>query len=293
MPSHKPHEVWKDSAKLSLRKAVENNCFEIATWPRGAMFAPHSWRAKYAANCSSPVIVHKTGRRLTRKGKSVHTVTVNPETHPLLVEYEVPCRKCENCLRRRAHHWRLRALSEIRAAPLRTWFGSLTLSPEQHDRVLNACRHVANQNGDDFDTFSAESQFKARHACISREITLYAKRLRKQTGVELRFLCVAEAHKNGLPHYHMLVHEQTGTIPHAVLKQQWRVGFSHWKLVKDPRAAGYVTKYLAKSSLARVRASLDYGTTSSDIVLKERETPRPPQQPTCFGTDLEGATTDW
>ena len=71
----------------------------------------------------------------------------------------------------------------------------------------------------------------------------------------------------------MLIHEKDPTKPlrHAQLKDCWRVGFTNFKLVKETperpleRAAFYVTKYLSKSSLARVRASMGYKNTSSDI----------------------------
>lgn len=151
-------------------------------------------------------------------------------------------------------------MSETKQAP-RTWFGTLTLAPEQHANVAAACRVEARRQGDDFDSFTPERQFALRHKCIGREITLYLKRLRKEAGDGIRFLCVAEAHKTGLPHYHLLVHESEATpVTYRQLANNWRVGFSNWKLVDDPRAAGYVTKYLTKSSMARVRASLDYGT---------------------------------
>lgn len=238
---------------------------------------PHSWRVTYAANCSNPVLLFMTGRRLAKGRKARHTYGMGAEPSPTFVEAEVPCRRCDPCLRRRAWHWRCRAVSESKAAQ-RTWFGTLTLSPDQHYRVAAACRVVAAQNGDDFDNFDTEKQFAARHACISREITLYLKRLRKYSGAGFKFMCVAEAHKTGLPHYHMLVHEQSSHVPvrHALLKEQWRVGFSDWKLLGDPLRAGYLTKYLSKSMMARVRASIDYGDTSSDIGTSVGSDPQSP-----------------
>lgn len=181
-----------------------------------------------------------------------------------MTELEVPCRQCENCLRRRAAHWRMRANTEWQAAS-RTWFGTLTLKPEQHFRVLSEARAYCSKSLDpekrDFDSLPTEEQFALRHRIISREITLYVKRIRETSGAKLRLLCVAEEHKSGLPHYHMLVHEPNPaeSISKAQLEAGWKWGFSNWRLVKDPRAAGYVTKYLAKSSKARVRASVDYG----------------------------------
>lgn len=276
----KPHEIERTSAVRSVRKAVETGTATVKTWhKRNIGVAPHSWRANYAGNCQRPITVEKIGRPLLPLGKGTHVVrTTDSASLMTLVEYEVPCRQCDNCLRRRAAHWRLRAMAEYRAAP-RTWFGSLTLNPQQHSNVTNACRLVAMRNGDDFDTFSPEAQFALRDRAIYREVKLYLKRMRTASGASIRFLCVAEAHKNGLPHYHMLVHEAGNTpIRHALLSGQWRIGFSQWKLVADPRAAGYVTKYLSKSAMARVRASAAYGNTSLDIgISKDSVTPKDPR----------------
>jgi len=256
----------------------------------GGTTIPHSWKLKYAGNCTAPVYVFRDGVRLT-KGKAAHIFGRHPMERPVMTELEVPCRQCPNCLRRRAAHWRIRAYAEYRAAA-RTWFGTLTLSPDQHYQVLQACRLVASKNGDDFDLFPSEQQFAERHRCISREITLYVKRLRKYSGAELRLLCVCEAHKSGLPHYHILIHEVNPQLPvrHSLLKKQWRVGFSDFKLVTSTAAAGYVTKYLSKSAQARVRASLDYGNTSSDVefseLVKGNLTSHPARG---MGTELEEA----
>lgn len=221
---------------------------------------PHSWFVDYAANCRDPITLYRDGVRVM-KGKPLHGFGRHPaHERPVMVEMLVPCRQCEACLRRRAAHWRLRAYSEWRAAN-RTWFGTLTLTPEFHFRVKARAALQMQKNGDDFDALPQEAQFLARHREISKEITLYVKRIRKESGAELRLLCVTEAHKSGLPHYHMLVHEvgAASVIRHAVLSKHWRIGFSNWKLVDTAQAAGYVCKYLSKSNLARVRASVAYG----------------------------------
>lgn len=268
------------STYRTIAKALEKGAATVKAWhvgpakPGGRLRIrkPHSWKVSYAGNCSNPVTVYMTGRPLTKKGKSVHTVDMNQSVQMQFVEAEVRCRQCEPCLLARQLHWKYRAVAEHKSAS-RTWFGTLTLSPEQHFRVAAACRLVATRNGDDFDQFPPEHQFLARHKCISREITLYLKRLRKgQEAEAFKFMCVVEAHKSGLPHYHMLVHEQPGqNMTHKRLTEQWRVGFSNWKLCRDPQAVGYATKYLGKSRMARVRASLDYGNTASAIVPPERD----------------------
>lgn len=274
-------QLGEESTYRTIRTALERGNATVKAWHVGPVKPgarlrinkPHSWRVKYAANCTAPVVIHMSGRALAKSRKSAHVYGMGAENWPQFVEAEVPCRRCDNCLRRRGAHWRLRAVSEAKAA-VRTWFGTLTLSPEQHFRVSAACRIAAARNGDDFDKFDTERQFAARHACISREITLYLKRIRKECAAEFKFCVVAEAHKTGLPHYHMLVHERDPlrSVRHKTLSGQWRVGFSQWKLVPEPNHVGYVTKYLAKSMLARVRASIDYGQTSLDIAPKVRET---------------------
>lgn len=74
----------------------------------------------------------------------------------------------------------------------------------------------------------------------------------------MRYLAVAELHKNGFPHWHALVHEEEGTTA-ANLQSHWTAGFSNVKLVREPRAILYITKYLHKEAMGRVRCSLNYG----------------------------------
>lgn len=270
-----------DTVYRIIGNALEKGKATAVRWHRGPVMRDsgllinkvHTWRVDYASGsgkrpCLSPVLIRLTGRPLTKGRKSeLLVVSVQrPGGLPVHVDIDVPCRQCEHCLNRRGQLWYFRALAETTSAT-RTWFGTLTLSPDQHVRVAAACRVQHSQNGDDFDALPSARQFAERHKCISREITLYLKRVRKHYGSEFRFCCVAEAHKTGLPHYHMLVHQVGPTaILHRLLSEQWRVGFSQWKLVRTPTAAGYATKYLSKSAQARVRASKRYGhTTTSDI----------------------------
>lgn len=144
----------------------------------------------------------------------------------------------------------------------RSWFGTLTLTPERQQYALDVARRAEARQGCDFDALSVEEQFRKRHAVVSAEITRWLKRVRKNSGAPLRYFLVVEAHKSGAPHYHVIVHESDPARPvrHAVLKKAWTWGFSRFNLLHDKRAAAYATKYLAKSSLARVRASERYGT---------------------------------
>lgn len=173
------------------------------------------------------------------------------------VELEVKCRKCANCLKERQWLWTNRAKREVDTAH-RTWFGTLTLSPDNH--YLHQLR--ATQFRPDFDEIPFEDQLSLRHHSISKDLTKYLKRLRKIVDAPgaLRYFLVMEPHKSWLPHYHLLVHETS--ILHPItkrqLQEQWKIGFTQWKLA-DEKSAIYCAKYLGKNKFARVRASLGYG----------------------------------
>lgn len=192
------------------------------------------------------------------------TVTPEKGINPLMVELTSPCRHCDKCLRRRSMIWTYRARAEV-AAATRTWFGTLTLRPEEQYRALALARQALDRQGIDYDLLSFAEQFKLRHQVVSAELTKTLKRIRKNSGATLRYLMVAEAHMSGLPHYHILVHEcdDDERVTHKVLSAAWKLGFSKFKLVTDPRAATYLCKYLSKSAAARVRASKHYGQMTS------------------------------
>lgn len=189
--------------------------------------------------------------------------------------------------------WSERARAEVQSSP-RTWFGTLTLRPQAHATVVARARVRLSEQGVDFDMLPFGEQFVERHKIVSDEITKYLKRVRKASEAPFRYLCVAEHHKSGLPHYHLLVHETIeGTVKHAVLSGQWALGFEKWRIVSELAEATYLCKYLSKASVARVRASERYGEPSGDIdpsgvVPKGRETIDPPaKRPE--GPDLMGA----
>lgn len=211
-----------------------------------------------SGNCEKPYLNEFTGRPEAAKGQQ-YVEIVPGSRHTLQVDLWTRCRQCKNCLRQRASLWRARAQAETRVAP-RTWFGTMTLTAQAQLYYLNKARQSHASKNTDFETLSANEQFKARHKEIGREITLMLKRLRKKK-YRFRYLIVAEAHKSGDPHYHCLIHEKDPDrpIPYRILEKEWRLGFSNWKLVEEPRQASYLCKYLSKSLAARVRASRGYG----------------------------------
>lgn len=179
---------------------------------------------------------------------------------PLFLDIETQCRKCAPCLRRRAARWAYRARYEL-ALSYRTWFATFTADPETH--FVFECRAASamGSRGSLWSLATDDVQFKARCSEFGKELTKYFKRIRKNTEVPIRYILVAEAHKSGLPHFHALIHETSDKrVSWRDLSKEWTFGFSKFKLTdNDPKTARYVTKYLSKQALARVRASLHYG----------------------------------
>lgn len=201
--------------------------------------------------CSRPVELHMFGYP-----DKISVAVLGTEPDRAVAQWvHVRCRKCPECLKHRARLWTARAIDETKKSN-RTWFGTLTLTPERqtwarYSALANLRRRVSDVTED--------SVFEESVNVIGREITLFLKRLRKVA--PFRYLLVTEVHKSGLPHFHMLIHEYAGSISKRKLEDQWSIGFSHWRLVDvgNEQACGYVCKYLSKSAQTRVRGSQNYG----------------------------------
>lgn len=191
---------------------------------------------------------------------------------PLYVEITTPCRRCRRCMWKRSAMWTDRAVAEINDS-VRTWFGTFTFRPERHALAGYAAMRSRKVGATEFSALTAEEQLVERHRQLAPEVTRFLKRVRKSAGINaLRFMLVMEPHKSGLPHYHILLHEQDAARPitKRVLEAEWaRLGLSHWRLVRTGEArdvASYAAKYLTKTNVARVRASIRYGRSSASAV---------------------------
>lgn len=243
----------------------------------------------------------------------------------------VRCRTCSMCLHRRRLSWRDRAVFEWKdheELGKRTWLGTFTVSDEWRFRFMWRALVEYEARGKrphpklarplEWEELSEGERFSLISAQVGREITLWVKRVRKNSGAKLRYLLVCEAHDtregdpSGLsqfPHFHIMLHENEGmVVKNKFLKpeddESWswerpairtwgEFGFTKWKLVKDAKGAAYASKYLGKSMLARVRASLGYGKTpSSDIAPARRVmttaplTTPPPDIQECLVTEI-------
>lgn len=226
----------------------------------GRKTGPITWEWNAAAGCEQPVYRLIKSRRTNLFGE----VEAVEGQHPTrFLDMHVPCRKCGACLRRKAAHWRLRMIEELRTcdnAGARTWRGTLTLNP--HHRALALMMQRKKHSVQEIAAMSPERRTASLANCFQPYVTRYLKRVRAESGAALRYISVTEPHKDGTPHWHMLVHEVLSEQPvrHAVLATQWTHGFSNWKLVDSAGlAAAYPAKYLSKYPASRVRASVGYG----------------------------------
>ena len=170
------------------------------------------------------------------------------------VIYRVRCRRCEACLRQRNVDWVNRARRESGAAA-RTWFTTLTMRPEVHEGIKTlVLSMIADKSDHDY---IAKRIIEESY----RQVHLFFKRIRKNTGKAFRYLAVIELHKNGLPHFHLLVHDNDGTLQRRDIDNQWKAGFTSSRLVKgdNEKAIAYVCKYLCKDTEGRIKCSLNYG----------------------------------
>lgn len=218
------------------------------------------WR--FEGDCTSPVEMWLAGR------PDRVMVGLGLDTERSYAGYlYARCRKCDMCLRHRARLWAARAVDEIRCAT-RTWFGTLTVRPEDRVRFMYQAQLRISRGGSDWLALSANEKYQETVADLSSECTKFLKRVRKNSGVPLRYVLVVEAHKDGFPHFHILLHEDGQHVLKASLEKAWRLGFSQFRLVKDEGAAWYVAKYLSKSALARIRASGAYGQACKDLAAR-------------------------
>lgn len=168
--------------------------------------------------------------------------------------------------------WYMRAKTEYERST-RTWMGSLTVPYAEHLLCENRLRHALALQGCDFDALSEAEKFSMRTQDLGRYVTRWLKRVRKNSGAPIRYLLVVEAHpgddpehalNKGMPHFHILVHEQD--IAYPVRKKQLQSAwpwFSNFKLAEDAQSAAYVCKYVSDEMAGRVRPSLRYGEATS------------------------------
>lgn len=207
--------------------------------------------------CSDPYVIHGIG--LPSAHDAIPRYFEGKSNSKVPVSFDTRCRKCPECLSHRRRLWSARASDELKASH-RTWFATLTIRPDERFIASMHAASLADAAGHgSWASMTAENQFRYLVKHLNREIDRFLKRVRKN-GAPFRYLLVSEAHKDGFPHFHLLIHEAALPLTKRLLESNWRLGFSQFRLVgNDTRSAFYVCKYLSKSAQTRVRASKRYG----------------------------------
>lgn len=207
--------------------------------------------------CERPYVQAAIG--LPDAKRAMDRYWTNRDQGKVFTEVTSRCRKCPSCLAHRRRLWSARASDELKAAH-RTWFATLTVAPHERFVATLAASGLAENAGHGaWPSLDQQTKFKYLVKHLNQEIDRYFKRVRKTHS--LRYLLVSEVHKDGFPHFHALIHEAASPLTKRLLENNWRLGFSQFRLVDsaDPRSAFYVCKYLSKDAQTRVRASRRYG----------------------------------
>lgn len=286
---------------LDLRRMVQDalrvGCASVTTGREVQGRRSIDALVNYAGDCERPVLFRYRGQPegfLWPVGVRAYHVTSL-----------VKCKTCQWCKLMRACGWGHR-VEEVCNEHVANWLGTVTLSPFEHSRIDMLRDRVVRrtklpewfiEEQGSFDAAQAEAYrkdvFRARCAVFSKWLTswleAYRERRRRALGrrPEFKYLMVAEEHKSGLPHFHLLLHEkewgelvrldemysfwdrkhQTWSVrvdDAAGLRKTWVQGFTSFELVRDAHGASYVCKYLSKEMLWRVRASLRYCTSDAE-----------------------------
>jgi len=218
---------------------------------------PVSWQADLAGTCLHPV-------RMSEYHTQVTTAEGTPGDSGKYLVTLARCRSCKPCMDHRKEVWTARAFQEW-CGSSRVWFGTLTFAPEKHYMLMVQAIKRSTLSADLWARLDEAERFARVEAEAAREVQLWLKRVRKAIEpMQLRYMLVAERHKSGNPHYHLLLHEQTdGSVTKRLMEDQWEAcGFSAWRLLSGAHGATgvhYVAKYLNKTTVIRVRASKHYG----------------------------------
>lgn len=258
--------------KLTHIRRVRNSesSFIVKGQTRGDLHILASW-------CIRPVPIHKE-----KGSRYVPDILKNVKGHDQLytgaeLNLGVACRRCAGCLQHKRKLWGTRAYWECLHS-VRTWFGTLTFTPAEHEQAIRHAMEYAWNDGVDYHKLSAPEQLALEAKVLVPFVQQFFKRLRKgakpsterpkgRPPAKFRYLLVFEPHESGLLHFHVLLHETSATpMLKADLEEQWGERISHWRLVPtgDKRAVWYCCKYLSKEAEYKPRASLYYGRPFQD-----------------------------
>ena len=138
---------------------------------------------------------------------------------------ERPCGQCLACRVNRRERWVARCMMEARLSTYAV-FTTYTYS---------------------------DDNLKSMDVLVKEDIQHFLKRLRKNTGLQIRYLISGEfGERSGRPHWHGLIFA-SGVIPEHVHTRAWRNGFVRYGGV-TPQSSRYVMKYCLKDGSIVLRS---------------------------------------
>lgn len=167
----------------------------------------------------------------------------------------VNCGKCIECLQDKQRAWEYRLFSECKHSK-HSLFVTLTYDVANLPLMVNG----------QIETYSQYVKRKSIEDCCPtlnpRDLQLYFKRLRKKTGVKLKFFACGEyGSKDGRPHYHFALFYNNGDPAkiEAAIDSCWQKGFTDIQPLIEQRII-YLTKYITDKCLFSKRdpRAIDY-----------------------------------
>jgi len=158
--------------------------------------------------------------------------------------------------------WAGRAIEEINKAE-RTYMGSFTMSPAEHEFLDMRVAQRLLRGGTNFYELSPSAQFAEQTKEFGWELTKWFKRVRKERSNNFRYLLVAEKHDSpetspemkGRPHFHILIHEQqAGCLVHgspSLALDTGRDGELEMRKVRGPNGVYTHAVYLTDDAFIR------------------------------------------
>lgn len=249
MQAVKPFKTGRPVAEVRAAPAVAPaRGGRVARHPSIPVALEVAWDV--SGSCSDPVEVG-------RAGKPPPGATLS-----MLVR----CRRCPACLGVRADRWGRAAAVERERAP-RTWFGCLTFAPEARLKLRAATRARVARGGAALEDMEPDEQIGQLHQEAAKVVSDFLKSIRKGRAkrgfmpAQFRYLLVVERGVGWFPRYQVLIHEVSGSarVRKAALVGLWSHGSAKWGLAGSEFPTVSAVKSLSMFSVARVRASENYG----------------------------------
>lgn len=130
MPKHLHHDRMMVLFAKALAGGAKRKSLSSATW------ALHG-------DCLEPYLTEYVGRPRDYdagdKAKPLKRFVFTGGKMTMHLDITTRCRRCEKCRKARSREWRYRVREEL-SRGARNWWGTLTLSPESHHRMMATAR---------------------------------------------------------------------------------------------------------------------------------------------------------